>query len=459
MLELIPASAIIAIVVIALIVIFLAVGYVKAPPDMAFIISGIKKKSKIVIGKAAIRIPFFERLDKLNLRLIPIDVKTSNAVPTADYININVDATVNVKISNESEKLRLAAENFLNKNTEYIAGVAREVLEGNVREIVGKMKLEEMVSDRQKFATLVKENAEPDLAAMGLDIISFNVQNFVDGNEVIENLGIDNIVKIKKAAAIARAESERDIYDTTVVDEEDIGWDILWDEDYSGRILMFDNPRDAFAIAENMLGYSLNTENSEELEKAAEKLKEQKKVVQAYVMDEIFDKMGAGEAIIAPYYAGDAVTLMDEYEDLGFVIPDSGTNLFIDAVCIPKGCRNKEAAEMYINFLNEPDVAYAIADFIGYSTPNQKAYEMLDDEVKNDGISYLDDDYIEEKTTVFCNLSDEANQKMQTLWTDMKSSEEQTPNKVIVPAFMSVCVIASLIILIRRYIKKKKDMF
>lgn len=204
-------SLIVVAVVIALIVLLFAVGYVKAPPDMAFIISGIKKKSKVVIGKASIRIPFFERLDKLNLRLIPIDVKTSNAVPTADYININVDATVNIKISNEPEKLRLAAENFLNKNTEYIAGVAREVLEGNVREIVGKMKLEEMVSDRQKFATLVKENAEPDLAAMGLDIISFNVQNFVDGNEVIENLGIDNIVKIKKAAAIARAESERDI--------------------------------------------------------------------------------------------------------------------------------------------------------------------------------------------------------------------------------------------------------
>ena len=186
-------------------------GYVKAPPDMAYIISGMKKKSKVVIGKASIRIPFFERLDKLNLRLIPIDVKTSNAVPTADYININVDATVNVKISNDPEKLRLAAENFLNKNTEYIASVAREVLEGNVREIVGKMRLEEMVSDRQKFANLVKENAEPDLAAMGLDIISFNVQNFVDGNDVIENLGIDNIVKIKKSAAIAKAESERDI--------------------------------------------------------------------------------------------------------------------------------------------------------------------------------------------------------------------------------------------------------
>ena len=201
----------IAVICIVVVIVLLCMGYVKAPPDMAYIISGIKKKSKIVIGKASIRIPFFERLDKLNLRLIPIDVKTSNAVPTADYININVDATVNVKISNDPDRLRLAAENFLNKNTEYIASVAREVLEGNVRESVGKMKLEEMVSDRQKFANLVKENAEPDLAAMGLDIISFNVQNFVDGNEVIENLGIDNIVRIKKSAAIARAESERDI--------------------------------------------------------------------------------------------------------------------------------------------------------------------------------------------------------------------------------------------------------
>jgi flotillin len=199
------------VVAAVVVIVLLCMGYVKAPPDMAYIISGIKKKSKIVIGKASIRIPFLERLDKLNLRLIPIDVKTSNAVPTADYINISVDATVNIKISNQPDKLRLAAENFLNKSTDYIAGVAREVLEGNVREIVGKMKLEEMVSDRQKFATLVKENAEPDLAAMGLDIISFNVQNFIDGNEVIENLGIDNIVKIKKSAAIARAESERDI--------------------------------------------------------------------------------------------------------------------------------------------------------------------------------------------------------------------------------------------------------
>lgn len=198
------------IAVILLVVIFLT-GYVKASPDTALIISGLRKKPKVLIGKAGIKIPFLERKDALNLQLIPIDVKTSSAVPTADYININVDATVNVKISDNEERLKLAAQNFLNKKPEYIGHVAREVLEGNVREIVGKMALEEMVSDRQKFAMLVKENAEPDLAAMGLDIISFNVQNFVDGNGVIENLGVDNIVKIQKNAAISRAESEKEI--------------------------------------------------------------------------------------------------------------------------------------------------------------------------------------------------------------------------------------------------------
>lgn len=199
------------VLIILLVVIIFATGYVKASPDTAIIISGLRKKPKVLIGKAGIKIPFLERRDELNLQLIPIDVKTSNAVPTADYININVDATVNVKISDNEERLKLAAQNFLNKKPEYIGRVAREVLEGNVREIVGKMALEEMVSDRQKFAFLVKENAEPDLAAMGLDIISFNVQNFIDGNGVIENLGVDNIVKIQKNAAISRAESEKEI--------------------------------------------------------------------------------------------------------------------------------------------------------------------------------------------------------------------------------------------------------
>lgn len=250
------------------------------------------------------------------------------------------------------------------------------------------------------------------------------------------------------------------IYDrTAITDEEDIDWDILWNEEYADSILMFDNPRDSFAIAEQMLGYSMNTENPQELKAAAEKLKEQKKLIQSYVMDEIFDKMGAQEAVLAPYYAGDAVTLMNEYEHLGFKIPPSGTNLFIDAMCIPTCAKQQEAAEMYINFMCEPDIAYATTSYIGYSTPNSAAYEMLDDEVKSDGISYPDDEYIQNQTTVYVNMSDEANQLMQNLWTEMKSTQENTENLWVVPMFLLACVAFSIAILIKRYIKSKKDIF
>ena len=199
------------ILVVAGIIAIIVSGYFKASQDVAYIISGYRKEPRFLIGRAGIKIPFLEKKDELSLQLIPIDVKTSNSVPTADYININVDAAVNVKVSDDPDKLKLAAQNFLNKSVEYICKVAREVLEGNMREIVGRMQLEEMVSDRQKFAELVKENAEPDLAKMGLDIVSFNVQNFIDDQGVIENLGVDNIVRIQKQAAISRAESERDI--------------------------------------------------------------------------------------------------------------------------------------------------------------------------------------------------------------------------------------------------------
>ena len=196
-------------VIVVLLLVIILTGYLKAPPDTAYIVSGLRRK--IVIGKSCIKIPLLERLDKLSLKLIPIDVKTSSAVPTADYININVDAAVNVKVSDEDEKLKLAAQNFLNQPTDYIGRVAREVLEGNMREIVGRMELKEMVSDRQKFAELVKENAAPDLAAMGLDIVSFNVQNFTDSNGVIDDLGIDNISQIKKGAAIAKATADKEV--------------------------------------------------------------------------------------------------------------------------------------------------------------------------------------------------------------------------------------------------------
>lgn len=204
-------SIIIGAVIAIFVIVLLCIGYTKAPPDRAYIISGMGRKNRRLIGKAGFKIPFFERLDKLDLSLIPIDVKTSSEVPTADYINIRVDAAVNVKIGKDEDSLIKAATNFLNRPAVEIGKVAREVLEGNMREIVGQMKLEDMVSDRQRFAELVKENAAPDLAAMGLEVVSFNVQNFVDANGVIENLGVDNVVRIQKKAAISRAQSERDI--------------------------------------------------------------------------------------------------------------------------------------------------------------------------------------------------------------------------------------------------------
>lgn len=209
MLDLPLLAGIVAIIV--LVIVIFVVGYVKSTPDEAKVVSGLHKNPKTIIGKSGFRWPFLERVDSLNLKLISVDVKTSSAVPTADYININVDSVVNIQVSKDEKIILLAERNFLNKDSAYIAKVAQEVLEGNMREIVGKMTLEEMVSDRQKFAELVKENAGPDLAAMGLDIISFNVQNFIDENRVIENLGVDNIVKIQKKAAISKAESERDI--------------------------------------------------------------------------------------------------------------------------------------------------------------------------------------------------------------------------------------------------------
>lgn len=251
------------------------------------------------------------------------------------------------------------------------------------------------------------------------------------------------------------------IYDKTMIDipPEEIDWDLLWNEDYADQILMFDNPRDAFAIAEIMSGYSLNTEDPEELENSARKLTQQKKIVQGYVMDEVFDKMGAGDALIAPYYAGDALTILEENEDLDFVVPDSGTNLFIDAMCIPTSARQKEAAEMYINFMCEPDIAFANIDYICYSTPHQEAFNMLDEEVRKSHVSYPDNEFIANKTSVFVNLSDEANLKMQDLWTEMKSAEDETTNKWLVPVFLIFCVLLMIFVLIRRHIKSKKDIF
>ena len=198
------------IAIIILLIVIVLIGYVKAPPDTAYMISGFRKP-RILIGKAGIRIPFLERLDKLSLKMFSVDVKTTDYVPNAEYINVKVDATVKIRIGQSKEMMSLASKFFLNENEEMIIRRVQDTLEGNMREIVGQMKLEEMVTDRKAFGERVQENAIPDLEKMGLEMISFNVQSFSDQNNVIDDLGIDNISQIKKGAAVAKAQAERDI--------------------------------------------------------------------------------------------------------------------------------------------------------------------------------------------------------------------------------------------------------
>ena len=195
---------------IVVIILILLVGYVKAPPDTAYMISGFRKP-RILIGKAGIRIPFLERLDKLSLKMFSVDVKTTDYVPNAEYINVKVDATVKIRIGQSEEMMALASKFFLNEGEQMIIRRVQDTLEGNMREIVGQMRLEEMVTDRKAFGERVQENAIPDLKKMGLEMISFNVQSFSDQNNVIEDLGIDNISQIKKGAAVAKAQADRDI--------------------------------------------------------------------------------------------------------------------------------------------------------------------------------------------------------------------------------------------------------
>ena len=178
------------------------------------------------------------------------------------------------------------------------------------------------------------------------------------------------------------------IYNTKMVKEKPDSWGVMWDERYKDDILNFNNPRDAFAISQQYLGFDLNTTDKSQWDKAADKLIEQKKILQSYVMDEIFQKMEDGEAAMAPYYAGDFLLMQENNPDLDFVYPKEGTNIFVDSICVPKGCQNFDAAMLYINFLLEPDVALEIAEYVYYATPNTAVLENDDYSLKNNEYLY-----------------------------------------------------------------------
>ena len=208
------------------------------------------------------------------------------------------------------------------------------------------------------------------------------------------------------------------VYNTKYVDEADLtGWELLWNEKYEDKILMYDNSRDAFGIAQLMLGYSLNTTDEQELRDCAELLAKQKPYVQQYVMDQIFDLMQNEEAWIAPCYAGDYVTMADENEDLAFYRPASGFNLFIDAMCIPECAQEKEAAELFINFLCEPEIAAGNMEWICYSTPlkREAVEEFLGAEVLDDPVAYPSDEEIARGTS-FDSLPAKISRLMESLF-------------------------------------------
>ena len=202
------------VIVLILIIVFFKSTYLTAPPNKALIISGFRKsagKPRVVIGGSTIRIPFLERIDEIALDLIQVDIKTSSSVPTSEYININVDAVANVKVASTPESVVRAAENFLNKDADHIGYVAQQVIEGNMREIIGQMKLSELIQKRDIFAQKVQSSVQEEMSRMGLEVVNLTIQNFIDDNNVITDLGIENISQIRKDAAISKANADRDV--------------------------------------------------------------------------------------------------------------------------------------------------------------------------------------------------------------------------------------------------------
>ena len=199
------------ILVVLVVLVIMLTGYVKAPPDQAYIISGLKKESKVLIGRAGIRVPFFERMDRLYLGQMTVDIKTEQSVPTSDFINVNVDAVAKVRISPHAEGIKLAAKNFLNKRPEEITRDLQDSLQGNMREIIGTLSLKEINTDRDSFSDQVMQKASKDMDKLGIEILSCNIQNVTDENGLIKDLGADNTSLIKKNAAIAKAQADRDI--------------------------------------------------------------------------------------------------------------------------------------------------------------------------------------------------------------------------------------------------------
>lgn len=253
------------------------------------------------------------------------------------------------------------------------------------------------------------------------------------------------------------------IYNSAHVDEADVAdrsLSLLWNEKYANKILMFDNPRDSFGIALTKLGYSMNSDTDSQWQEAAKLLSEQKPIVQAYVMDAIFDKMESGEAWIAPYYAGDALVIQETNPDIQFYMPTEGTNMFVDSMCILNTTEHQKEAELFINFMCDPKIAAMNAETVGYATPNTEALNLLDPEITENELIYPDEEYLKKNTEVFINLPQKTQMLQSTLWTDLKiiSAEEGAETAAIdwIDAFCIVTIAAGGITAVYFFIRNTK---
>lgn len=209
------------------------------------------------------------------------------------------------------------------------------------------------------------------------------------------------------------------LYNKTMVDETVDSWSILWDEKYSGNVIMQKSVRDAFAVALKLDGHSLNSVNEEELLQAQQRLIDQKPLVQAYYIDEVRDAMIQGDAALAVIYSGEALYTQDYNENLEYVIPEEGSNVWIDSWVIPKNCNNKEGAEKFLDFLCRADIAKMNFEYITYSTPNTAAYDLLDEDIQNNQTVFPSDDIIN-KQEVFYYLGEEMESYYNTLWKEVR---------------------------------------
>ncbi len=392
--------------------------------------------------------------DELDSSLTDVMTLDKSALSDYDYTRLK-DENITLNVCNWGEYMAVEQEDYMDVNEEFekLTGIkvnyktfaSNEELYSKIKS--GGANYDVIIPSDYMISRMIEEDL--------LEEIDFdNIPNFewISDDLVNPDYDPENLYSVPYTMGIVAI-----VYNTTMVDGEITGYKDLWNSRYSGQILMFNNPRDAFGIALTYLGYSQNTEDKDELDEAAQLLKEQKKYVQAYVMDEIFDKMEGGSAAIAPYYAGDIQTMIDDNPDLDYCIPEEGTNRFVDAFCIPKGAENKEAAEMYINFMNEVQIAYTNTDYICYTTVHDGVAALLDEETLNNELRCPDETYLSEKTEVFVNLSSDTNAYVQELWNQIKI--EKSKSVWLVPTLLILAIAFTIFINVRRARKKKQDIF